>query len=206
MAFNGSNLTRVTNVTLPGPQLFIYYTSTDNAATVSANGYFRPFGGSNIEALAPSMNVGDQIYAVCSDANVNLNVTNINPITTAPQTLDVAVGPNSVNTAAIQDDAVTTPKMLDANVTLAKLAAGIAPSHVVKYGAQYTTTGGAAAEAIAIPGVLATDIASCVIKDNGTANVTLLQTACTNNTLTLTFSANPGADTIVYYQIFRAAA
>lgn len=106
----------------------------------------------------------------------------------------------------IANDAITTAKILNANVTLGKLDAGITPSHIVKFAGQPTTVGGAAAEAFAIPGVLATDLAFVQIVDDGTANVTALQAACTVDTLTVTFSANPGADCIFNYQILRAAA
>lgn len=185
------------------PLLWGYGTSTDTIATVSAAGYFTPFSDFFISGFTNQLGVGDIINCVCSNGVVQLTVTQVlnGVVTTA-----VEVGANSVDTAAIQNLAVTTAKIADANVTLAKLAAGITPSHIVKYGAQYTTVGGAAAEAIVVNGALVTDIASCVIKDNGTANVTLLQTAVTNNTLTLTFSGDPGNDCIVYYQILRAAA
>lgn len=69
--------------------------------------------------------------------------------------------------------------------------------------AQYTTLGGAAAEAITITGVKSTDLAFVQVVDNGTANVTVLQAACTTNTLTVTFSGNPGTDCIINYQIMR---
>lgn len=69
--------------------------------------------------------------------------------------------------------------------------------------AQYTTLGGAAAEAITITGALATDLASVQVVDNGTGNVTALQASVTANTLTVTFSGNPGADTIINYWIYR---
>lgn len=68
---------------------------------------------------------------------------------------------------------------------------------------QYTTVGGAAAEAITIAGLAATDLAYVQVVDNGTGNVTALQAVCTANTLTVTFSGNPGADTIINYQILR---
>ena len=89
-------------------------------------------------------------------------------------------------------------------VVLADLATAIAPSHVVKYAAQVTTVGGAAAEAFVVTGLAATDLVFCQIKDNGTSNVTLLQAVPTTNTLTITFSADPGNDTVVYYQALRA--
>jgi len=107
------------------------------------------------------------------------------------------IGANEINTADIVDSAVT----------LAKLASGITPSHVIKYAAKVTTVGGAAAEAFTVTGaVAATDLAFVQIVDNGTSDVTVLQAVVTNNTLTVTFSANPGNDTVINYQIIRAAA
>ncbi len=90
-------------------------------------------------------------------------------------------------------------------VTLASLATAIAPSHVIKFAGQATTAGGAAAEAITVTGaVAATDRAFVQVVDNGTSNVTALQAVVTTNTLTVTFSADPGTDTIINYQIIRA--
>lgn len=107
----------------------------------------------------------------------------------------------------IANDAITTAKILNANVTLAKLAAGITPSHVIKFASQVTTVGGAAAEAFTVTGaVAATDRAFVQVVDDGGSNVTVLQAVVTNDTLTVTFSGNPGNDTIINYQLIRAAA
>lgn len=107
----------------------------------------------------------------------------------------------------IANNAITTAKILNANVTLAKLASGITPSHIIKFANQVTTVGGAAAEAFTVTGALAaSDRAFVQVVDNGTSNVTVLQAVVTNDTLTVTFSANPGNDTIINYQIIRAAA
>lgn len=127
-----------------------------------------------------------------------------NVATDTPMTGDVHITNTGVTT--IQNDAVATVKILNANVTLAKLAAGITPSHVIKFAAQPTTVGGAAAEAFVVAGVLNTDLAFVQIVDNGAANVTALQAVCTANTLTVTFSADPGNDVVINYQIIRAAA
>jgi hypothetical protein len=91
-------------------------------------------------------------------------------------------------------------------VALADLATAISPSHVVKYAGQHTTVGGAAAEAITVTGLAATDLVFCQVKDDGTSNVTILYAVPTTDTLTVTFSANPGNDTVVYYQALRATA
>lgn len=106
----------------------------------------------------------------------------------------------------IAANAITTAKILDANVTLAKLAAGITPSHVIKFASQVTTAGGAAAEAFTVTGAVgATDRAFVQVVNDGTGNVTVLQAVVTDNTLTVTFSADPQNDTVINYQIIRVA-
>lgn len=112
------------------------------------------------------------------------------------------------NTGAltIANNAITTAKINAAAVTLAKLATGISPAAVVKFAGQVTTAGGAAAEAITVTGaVAATDRAYVQMVDNGTNNVTIVSAVVTTNTLTVTFSGDPGADTIINYQLLRAA-
>lgn len=91
-------------------------------------------------------------------------------------------------------------------VTLSKLASGVAPAGVVKYMGQPTTVGGNATEAFSVSGALAaSDRAFVQIVDNGTNNVTVLQAVVTNNTLTITFSGDPGNDAVFNYQLLRAA-
>lgn len=91
-------------------------------------------------------------------------------------------------------------------ITLAKLASGVSPAAVIKFMNQVTTVGGAAAESFTVTGAVgATDRAFVQIVNDGTGNVTALQSVVTNNTLTVTFSANPGNDTVINYQIVRAA-
>lgn len=91
-------------------------------------------------------------------------------------------------------------------VLLSMLGTGIAPAAVIKFANQVTTVGGAATEAFTVTGAVgSTDRAFVQVVDNGTNNVTVLQAVVTNNTLTVTFSGDPGADTIINYQIIRAA-
>ena len=106
----------------------------------------------------------------------------------------------------IANNAITTAKILAANVTLAKLAAGITPAAVIKFFGQNTSVGGSPTEAFVVTGALAaSDRAFVEIVNNGTNNVTVLQSVVTNDTLTITFSADPAADTIFNYQLIRAA-
>jgi hypothetical protein len=112
---------------------------------------------------------------------------------------------DAVTTAKILDDAVATAKILDANVTLAKLAAAIAPSHVVKFAAQHTTTNDTT-NAITVTGALATDLAFVQMVDNGTNGVSIVDAVVTTDTLSVTFSGAPSTDTIINYQLIRATA
>lgn len=92
-------------------------------------------------------------------------------------------------------------------IDLAMLSTGIAPAGVIKFMGQVTSVGGAAAEAFAVAGALAaSDRAFVQVVNNGTGNVTALQAVVTNDTLTVTFSADPQNDTVINYQIIRAAA
>ena len=119
----------------------------------------------------------------------------------------VGNGSNVATDVAMSGDATlaNTGALTIANaaVSKAKLATAIQPAAVIKYAAQYTTTGGAAAEAITVTGALATDLAFVQLVNDGTNNVSVLSAAVTADTLTVTFSADPGADAIIYYQIVR---
>jgi len=217
MAFNDSRWVRqtlafnsgvVTTDSGPenGPALFTYASAADNIATVTAANYFAD--------VVYDLAVGDIIMIEASDADGMYIVATIDR-DLGTITLSGFAPTNSVDTANIVDgavtaakiasDAVTTAKILNANVTLAKLASGITPAYVVKYGAEYTTVGGAAAEAITVTGVAATDLVFVQLKDNGTNNVSVVTAAATLNTVTITFSADPGNDAILYYQVLRAA-
>jgi hypothetical protein len=197
MAFNDSRWTRQTLafnsgrvVTDAGPEngpaIFTYASATDNIATVTAADYFAP--------VVYDLAVGDLIFIDASDAD---GIYLVSAVDRDLGTISVvSYGPaGAVATANIQAGAVT----------LAKLAAGITPSHVVKYAAQYTTTGGSASEAITVNGVLATDLVFIQVKNDGTNNRTVLAAAATLDTITVTFSGDPGADLVLYYQVLRAA-
>lgn len=118
-----------------------------------------------------------------------------------------AISITNAGLTALVANSVVTASITNANVTLAKLAAGITPSHVIKFASQVTTVGGAAAEAFAVVGALAvSDRAFVQVVNDGAANVTVLMAVVTNDTLTVTFSGNPGNDVVINYQIIRAAA
>jgi hypothetical protein len=90
-------------------------------------------------------------------------------------------------------------------VDKAMLAATVRPSHMIVFAGQETTVGGAAAEAFTVTGAVgATDTAFVQMVDQGTGVVTALIAVVTNDTLTVTFSADPQNDAIFNYQIIRA--
>ena len=217
MAFNDQRFTRHTlafnsgrvSVDGPaftnGPAIFSYASATDAIATVTAANYF----ASAVYDLA----VGDIIIIEASDANGMYYVDAVNQ--TAGTVTVVSFGPvGSVGTANLQNgavtaiklanDAVETAKILNANVTLAKLASGIAPSHIVKYAGTSAYAGGGTSVAITVTGAAATDLVFAQIQASTNA-VSVVKVVPTLNTVTVHFSADPGAATTVQYQVLRAA-
>ena len=124
MAFNAANLARWSPLNQTGPHSYGYYTKTDTVATVNSGTYFTPFGDSYSQSLLPSpFSVGDTIACTCSNGNINLTITSITPIATTEETQSIIVGPNSVNTAAIQANAVTAAKIANATITTTQISA-----------------------------------------------------------------------------------
>jgi hypothetical protein len=129
MAFLPVNLTLWSNAQNPNtprnlPQWWGYLTTTDNVAAVSGAGYFNIDPNTLLQNT--SFRIGDLLYCVCSDSTVELEVTALTPnITTVTNAINV--GPNSVNTVAIQNLAVTAAKIALGAITTAQInaAAGI---------------------------------------------------------------------------------
>lgn len=108
---------------------------------------------------------------------------------------------------SVNDGGVTTVKIADANVTLAKLAAGIAPSHVAKLAGTITWSGSGAALDTAIAGVAATDKVSCTFRVAPTQAAYIVSAIPSAGHLVITLSAaNTGNQAQIDYVIFRAAA
>ncbi len=205
LAFNSGRVTVDGPAFTNGPAIFSYASATDDIATVTGANYF----ASTVYDLA----VGDIIIIEASDANGMYYVDAVNQ--TAGTVTVVTFGPvGSVGTANLQNgavtaiklasDAVETAKILNANVTLAKLAAGITPSHIVKYAGTSAYGGGGTSVAIAVAGVAATDLVFAQIQASTNA-VSVVKVVPTLDTVTVHFSADPGAATTVQYQALRAA-
>lgn len=102
---------------------------------------------------------------------------------------------------------ITTAMLQAASVTLAKLAAGITPSHVAKFGGKITWSGSGATLATAVTGVLSTDIVIATIQVPPTQAAFLKNATPTTDTITLALSAaNTSNDAVIGYTVFRAAA
>lgn len=89
-------------------------------------------------------------------------------------------------------------------VLLAMLGTGISPSHVIKFAGTAAYGGGGTSTAITVTGAAATDIATAVIRASTNA-VSIVKATLSTNTLTIEFSADPGAGTTVDYTVSRAS-
>jgi hypothetical protein len=59
------------------PRWWAYLTTDDDIAEVSASGYFNIAPYALLQNVV--FNIGDKIYCVCTDGNVNLTFTNVYP-------------------------------------------------------------------------------------------------------------------------------
>jgi hypothetical protein len=89
-------------------------------------------------------------------------------------------------------------------VTLAMLAAGITPSHVIKFAGKEANGGGSATIAITVTGVLTTDVVFAQVEAS-TAAVSVQKVTPTADTITVLLSGDPGAATVISYEALRAA-
>ena len=164
--------------------VFTYASPNDTVATIIASNYFL--------AQYASLNVGDIIWGKGTDAAFACQVTasSSSSVTVASMGLTTSIG---------------TANIVNGAVTLAKLATGVSPEAVVKFSAQYTTVGGAAAEAITVTGALDTDLAFVQLVAPGSNTVSVNYAVVTADTLTVTFSGDPGNNAIINYLVTRAA-
>jgi len=121
---------------------------------------------------------------------------------------DVAVtGDISLSNAgvtAIVNDAVTTAKILDANVTKAKLAAGISGTHMVVAAGTYTSVGGGTTETISAAAVTTSDIVQVSVRVPGATPRSVVAAVAALGSITVTMSGDASIDHILQYTAFRA--
>lgn len=195
--------------------------TTSNLATITAAGYLNGAGLQNQVQLSPS-DIVECLYSYNASTDSGsftwMTVSISNGVITLAETAGalpltsahIYVG-NASNVAAdvaMSGDATmaNTGALTIANnaVTLAKLAAGITPSHVVKFGGTSNFAGGAATTTITVTGMAATDLPFVQIQAS-TSAVSVQKVTPTLNTITVLFSADPGAATVLSYQVLRAA-
>lgn len=106
---------------------------------------------------------------------------------------------------AYLDAGLSSSQIAAGAVTLAKLASGIAPSHVVKFAGTFTTLGGDASEAITVTGAAATDIVQVSVKTAGGTPRSIVAAAAATNAINVTLSGDPSTDHVLQYIVLRAA-
>ena len=114
---------------------------------------------------------------------------------------------NEGTTASPVWSAIEAGSLPDGSVTKAKLATGVKATYMDMFlDDSYTTVGGAAAEVIAVAGVLPTDKVIVSLYDAGTNTVSIVSAVAGTDDITVTFSADPGNDAVIAYVVKRATA
>ena len=107
---------------------------------------------------------------------------------------------------AYLDAGLSSSQIAAGAVNLAKLAAGITPSHVVKFAGTFSTLGGDASEAITVTGAAATDIVQVTVKTAGATPRSIVAATAALNAINVTLSGDPSTDHVLQYVVLRAAA
>ena len=111
----------------------------------------------------------------------------------------------SVTATELASDAVETAKILNANVTLAKLSAGATYTHKVVAAGTFTTAGGDASESITAAAVLGTDVVMVSVKTAGGTPRSVVAAAAGAGSIAVTMSDDPSTDHVLQYVAYRAA-
>lgn len=114
--------------------------------------------------------------------------------------LPLVAGASTVSYAAL-----SATGLASGAVTLAKLASGITPSHVVKFAGTFTTVGGDASESIPVVGALGTDIVMVMVKTAGATPRSIVAAASGTDAIAVTLSGDPSNDHVLQYLVLRAA-
>ena len=74
------------------------------------------------------------------------------------------------------------------------------------YVGTFTSSSGSTTQTKAVSGVLASDSVMAIVKTQGAVPVIVASATCSANTITLKMTADPGADHVIQYFVFRAQA
>jgi hypothetical protein len=157
------------------PALLSFKSTTDDLATIKASAYFNEW----IELLT----VDFLFYIIGTDGADLVKVTSVTTNVTVSSILG-ALPPGSVE--------------------LADLAAGIKPSNIIKFDGKESNGGGSATIAIMVAGTLATDLVYAQVEASTNA-VEVQKVTPTTDTVTVLLSGDPGASTIITWEVHRAA-
>lgn len=203
------------NYSTIGSPRILPFVCNDNINTVTAAGYINQF-------INQAQVLATDVFLIAYSDGVNFFKTSISS-GVITLTIDTNIAPGSITTAMIADGAVTTAKIASGNitsgliaanaittaliatgnVTLATLAVGITPSHVVKFAGTATYAGGGTSSTVAVAGVLSSDLVVATL--SGATTLVPFKAVATTDTITFTYSANPGAGTTITYSVLRAA-
>ncbi len=180
---------------MPGTNYFTPKTSAiDVALTDGSNNAML---AKCVAASIPSAVAGYGIGCLLQATDTGALYTNTGTTTSCTFTLQGDVTAGSVDTTELADGAVT----------LAKLDAGITPSHIVVYAGKITWSGSGASLATTVTGVASTDIVMVTIQTAPTQAAYVITAAPTTNTITIVLSAaNTSNNAVIGYTVFRAAA
>lgn len=128
--------------------------------------------------------------------------SSLNVATATAVTGDITIGNTGIS--AIAANAVTTSKIINSAVTLAKLAPGITPSHIIKFAGIIGNGGGSATITLNVAGVVVSDVVFAQV-NTSTNIVTVQKVTPSTDTITVLLSGDPGASTLINYQALRAA-
>lgn len=195
---------------VPGlPQLWGYQAVNDTMADVQNSGYFYYYADWQNAANYNQGNflqVGDQLYCVCSDGVINLNVDTLNPITTSTVTVTIPNG--SITTAKLAANAVTAAKIANGTITTTQISstAAITGSQIAAgtiTTTQISNTAAITGTQIAASTITFGNIASGTIKGTNIAAGTLAGSNLINNTIS---STQLDLTTIQYVKVPMTAA
>jgi hypothetical protein len=186
MAYDGQYLNTVSSgKNSLAPTVWEYISSGDTLATIVASAYFN--NAQDGVGGAGRLRINDFMLIKGSDAASLYYVT--------------AVTPNVTMSSA------TVANIVAGSIVLADLATGVAPSHVVKYGGNFTTVGGDATEVITVTGATTNDFVLVDVKTAGATPRSIVAAAITGaDTVTVTMSGDPSNDHVLSYMVFRTAA
>jgi hypothetical protein len=74
------------------------------------------------------------------------------------------------------------------------------------FAGDFLSSSGSTTQTRTVTGVLSTDSVMAIIKTQGAVPVLVASAACTANTITFKMTADPGADHVIQYIVFRAQA